>query len=60
MSATDSVNQICTLRIELCGSDPLISRQVEVPASITLKAQHDVIQAAMGWFDCPATPGSTG
>ncbi|PZW37678.1 pRiA4b ORF-3-like protein [Humitalea rosea] len=51
MSATDSVNEICTLRIELQGSDPPIWRQVEVPTSITLKVLHDVLQAAMGWFD---------
>jgi hypothetical protein len=51
MSETDSVNEICTLRIELCDSDPLIWRQVEVPTSITLKALHNVIQAAMGWLD---------
>ncbi|MBR0670486.1 plasmid pRiA4b ORF-3 family protein [Neoroseomonas soli] len=51
MAAADSVNEICTLRIELCDSDPLIWRLVEVPTSITLKALHEVIQAAMGWFD---------
>jgi hypothetical protein len=51
MSAADSLNEICTLRIELRDSDPLIWRQVEVPTSITLKVLHDVVQAAMGWFD---------
>ncbi len=51
MSAVNSVNEICTLRIELCDSDPLIWRQVEVPTSITLKSLHEVIQAAMGWLD---------
>ena len=51
MSAVDSVNEICTLRIELRDSDPLIWRQIEVPTSITLKILHDVVQAAMGWFD---------
>jgi len=51
MSAADSINEICTLRIELCGSDPLIWRQVEVPTSVTLKVLHDIIQAAMGWWD---------
>lgn len=52
MSAADSLNEICTLRIELCGSDPLIWRQVEVPTSVTLKGLHDIVQAAMGWWDC--------
>jgi pRiA4b ORF-3-like protein len=51
MSASDSFNEICTLRIELCDTDPLIWRQVEVPTPITLKVLHDIIQAAMGWLD---------
>jgi hypothetical protein len=51
MSAADSVNEICSLRIELRDSDPPIWREVEVPTSITLKVLHDVVQAAMGWFD---------
>lgn len=50
MISTDA-NEIATLRIELTGSDPLIWRQVEVPTSVTLKALHDIVQAAMGWFD---------
>jgi hypothetical protein len=50
-SAADSLNQIATLRIELVDTDPLIWRQVEVPTSITLKVLHDVVQAAMGWYD---------
>lgn len=56
MGAADSgnetgVDEICTLRIELCDSDPPIWRALEVPTSITLKMLHDVVQAAMGWFD---------
>jgi hypothetical protein len=51
MGAADSVNEICTLRIELCDSDPLIWRQLEVPTSISLKTLHGIIQAAMGWLD---------
>lgn len=51
VSAADSFNQICTVRIELLDTDPLIWRQVEVPTSITLKVLHDVIQITMGWFD---------
>jgi hypothetical protein len=51
MSAADSLNEICTLRIELRDSDPLIWRHVEVPTSITLKVLHDIVQAAMGWCD---------
>ena len=50
-AAFDSFNEIVTVRIELRDSDPLIWRQIEVPTSITLKVLHDIIQAAMGWFD---------
>ncbi len=51
MSVVDSVNEIATLRIELCDSDPLIWRQVEVPTAITLRILHETVQAAMGWLD---------
>ena len=50
-SASDSFNQVCTVRIELLHTDPLIWRQVEVPTSITLKVLHDMVQIAMGWLD---------
>ncbi len=50
-STADSLNEIATLRIELLDTDPLIWRQVDVPTSITLKGVHDIIQAAMGWYD---------
>jgi Plasmid pRiA4b ORF-3-like protein len=50
-AASDSFNEITTVRIELRHTDPLIWRQVEVPTSITLKVLHDIIQAVMGWFD---------
>jgi hypothetical protein len=50
--ASDSFNEIATVRIELRHTDPLIWRQVEVPTSITLEVLHDIIQAVMGWFDC--------
>lgn len=41
--------QIARLRISLEGIEPAIWRQVEVPLTATLKALHDVIQAAFGW-----------
>jgi hypothetical protein len=50
-SASDSFNEIATIRIELRDTDPVIWRQVEVPTSITLKVLHDIIQIVMGWFD---------
>lgn len=49
---TAGFDEIATVRIELRDTDPLIWRQVEVPTSMTLKVLHDVVQAAMGWFDC--------
>ena len=50
-SGSDSFNEICTVRIELLDTDPLIWRQVEVPTSITLKVLHDIVQITMGWLD---------
>jgi hypothetical protein len=47
----DSFNEICTIRIELMGTDPLIWREVDVPTSITLKVLHDIVQITMGWLD---------
>ena len=46
MSQTE---QIARLRISLEGIEPAIWRQVEVSLTATLKALHDVIQAAFGW-----------
>jgi hypothetical protein len=51
MSAADSFNQICKVRIHLLDTDPIIRREVEVPTSITLKVLHDIIQITMGWLD---------
>lgn len=48
---SESDNEICTMRIELVGSDPPIWREVEVPTSMTLRTLHEVVQAAMGWRD---------
>jgi hypothetical protein len=50
-SRTDSANEVCTIRMELLDTDPLIWREVEVPTSITLKVLHDTIQIVMDWFD---------
>ena len=51
-SAAERFNEVCSIRIELQDSDPLIWRQVDVPTSMTLKVLHDAIQMAMGWQDC--------
>ena len=37
------------IKITLVGSSPLIWRKVIVPADITFKRLHDVIQFSMGW-----------
>lgn len=37
------------LKIALMGSDPLVWRTVQVPATTTLKTLHQVIQTVMGW-----------
>jgi hypothetical protein len=50
-SKADSNNEVCTIRMELLDSDPLIWREVEVPTSVTLKVLHDIIQIVMDWFD---------
>ena len=40
------------LRIDLNETKPPVWRRVVVPSSITLPELHEVIQGAMGWFDC--------
>jgi hypothetical protein len=40
---------IFRLKITLADTEPPIWRRVEVPAQMTLKELHSVIQAAMGW-----------
>jgi hypothetical protein len=50
-TASDSLNEIATVRIELRDTDPVIWRQVEVPTSVTLRVLHDIVQAVMGWLD---------
>lgn len=50
-AAPDSLHEIATLRIELLDTNPPIWRQVEVPTSITLMVLHDIVQAAMGWYN---------
>src|SRR5262249_55244761 len=49
--ASDSFNEIATVRIELRHTSPSIWRQGELPTCIPLKGQRDAIPAVMGWFD---------
>ena len=44
-------DDIVRLKITLADTEPPIWRRVEVPAGMTLKDLHGVIQAAMGWDD---------
>jgi len=46
------VNRIACLRVQLDDWQPAIWRRIEVPMTATLKAVHDVIQAAMPFDDC--------
>jgi hypothetical protein len=38
-----------TIKVTLAGSRPPIWRRLQVPSAITLRALHDVVQAAFGW-----------
>src|SRR5262250_3248895 len=46
-----SSKQVARLRISLRHTEPEIWRLIEVPAGMTLKELHTVIQSAMGWED---------
>ena len=39
------------VRLDLHGSKPPVWRRLELPGVLTLPRLHDVIQAAMGWYD---------
>lgn len=39
------------MRLDLHGAKPPIWRRLELPGDLTLPRVHDVIQAAMGWYD---------
>jgi hypothetical protein len=40
---------VLRLKVVLADTEPPIWRRIEVPADLTLKELHAVIQAAMGW-----------
>ena len=44
--------EIFQLKVTLLGTRPSIWRRLLVPANLTLAALHDVLQSAMGWYDC--------
>jgi Plasmid pRiA4b ORF-3-like protein len=39
------------VRLDLHGARPPVWRRLELPGDLTLPRLHDVIQAAMGWYD---------
>jgi len=39
------------VRLDLHGAKPPVWRRLELPGDLTLPRVHDVIQAAMGWYD---------
>jgi hypothetical protein len=47
----EDAEEIATISIELAGSDPLIWREVEAPASITFNTLHEIVQSVMNWDD---------
>jgi hypothetical protein len=40
------------VRLDLSGAEPPVWRRLELPGDLDLPALHDVIQSAMGWYDC--------
>ncbi len=51
MPHSSASRPLLCLHIELADIEPVIWRQVMVPASITLAQLHEVLQAAIGWHD---------
>lgn len=39
------------IKISIIGSEPLVWRRVIIPADVTFRRLHDVIQFSMGWKD---------
>jgi Plasmid pRiA4b ORF-3-like protein len=44
--------EIYQLKVTLRNTKPPIWRRLLVPAGLTLEVLHDVLQTAMGWYDC--------
>src|SRR5688572_12114479 len=48
------------VRLDLHGAKPPVWTRLELPGDLTLPRVHDVIQAAMGWYDSHLHPFRTG
>jgi Plasmid pRiA4b ORF-3-like protein len=48
----DAAQDIYQIKVTLLGTKPPIWRRLLVPASLTLRQLHDVLQIAMGWQNC--------
>ncbi len=72
MARLEESTSIVHLKVRLLGISPMIWRRVLVPASVSLRELHGILQASMGWegihlyyFDIHAvhygskTPGSS-
>ena len=50
-ASTAPARTVHTIKVTLAGSQPPIWRRLQVPSTMTLRALHDVLQAAFGWED---------
>lgn len=46
------LRKVFQIKISLVGSKPPIWRRLQIPNSLSLDELHNVIQDAMGWFNC--------
>ena len=49
MSSLEESTSIVQLKLRLPSISPMIWRRVLVPASVTLREPHDILQVSMGW-----------
>ena len=49
MAVPEESTRIVQLKVRLLGISPMIWRRVLVPASVTLRELHGILQVSMGW-----------
>jgi hypothetical protein len=47
-----TARRIYEIKVTLRGSRPPIWRRLHVPSDVTLFRLHEILQVAMGWYDC--------